>query len=86
MPRIHGRQSAGTGAAQQSQQEGFGLIVSGMAERHDVRIELPSSALEKLVPRLPRGILNRPLLAARARPDILPVRSERQVERARHGG
>ena len=57
-----------------------------MAQRNHVGIELPSNPLEKLVPRLPRRILERPSLLPRAHTDVLPVGHKGPLERARHGG
>src|SRR5438034_9210990 len=57
-----------------------------MTERLDVCMDLPSSALVEPVPGLSRGILDRAPLVTRARPDVLPVRDKRNIQRARHGG
>jgi hypothetical protein len=84
IPRIHGRQAPRACAAHKPEEEGFRLVVARMPERHDVCIELPPSALKKPVPGFPRGILNRPTLATRARSDVLPFSEKRQIQRSRH--
>ncbi len=57
-PRMHGRQALRAGAPQQSQKKRFGLIVARVAERHDVRAEVDTGALEEFIPRRTRRVFD----------------------------
>ena len=61
--RVHGRQAARPGAAQQPQQKRLGLIVARVADGHDVRVEMRTRPLEEGVARGVRRVLERAALA-----------------------
>src|SRR2546421_365306 len=68
--RIHAGQPARSGTAKETEQKRLGLIVTRMAERHQIGAGRDARALEELVPRGAAGILDRAPLAARARGHI----------------
>ena len=63
VPGMHRRQTARAGAAHQAQQERLGLIVSGVADRHDLGVEMRPGAREELIARLARRGLDGSALA-----------------------
>ena len=86
LARIHRGEPAGTGAADQAQQHGLGLIVARVAERDPVGAEMMARAIEEGVARRAPGILDRTPLAARARGHVLPFDQQRHADRFGDGG
>jgi hypothetical protein len=84
--RVHRSQSSRASPANEPQQEGFGLIVARVAERHDVSTQLLPGALEKLVSRPPGGILERPALSPCPRAHVLAIGSEGHAQGAGNRG
>ena len=79
--RMHRREASRSRAAEQTEQEGLGLIVARVAEGDDARIETDARPLEKTIARRARGILDRAVLAPRARRDVFTFHAQRPSER-----
>ncbi len=81
---MHRGKSARAGAAQQTQQECFRLIVACMAERNRIRPEFEARAFEKLVPRQVPRVFNRATSAGGERAHVGALRDEWPAERGRN--
>ncbi len=80
MLRVHAGEPPGAGAPEEPQEERFGLIVTGVAQRDDMRAELGTRPLEKLVARVVRDGFDGPALAARPVAHIFSTHNPGQPE------
>ena len=80
--RVHGRQTARAGAAQQPEQKRFGLIVARVAERHEVCVGSARARSKNPWRAVRAGVLDRPPLA-RARARYVLAVGEQTAGRAR---
>ncbi len=82
-PGVHRRETTRAGAAQQTQEERFRLIVARVSQRDGIGRKVRARPLEKRVPRRARRVLDRPPLAPRTRRHIFAFRKQRPAERRR---
>jgi hypothetical protein len=80
--RMHRGQTPRTGAAEQSQQERLGLVVTRMTKGEDISLETSPGAFKKRVTRRVGGVLERAPLAPSARGDVLAFHAQRPPERS----
>ncbi len=79
--RVHRRQPAGPGTAQQAHEKRLGLVVARMADGDDVRIEMRARPIEEGVARAMRSVLERATLAFGALAHVLALDEDGNAKR-----
>jgi hypothetical protein len=77
--RVHGRQAFRSGAPQQPQQKGFGLVVACVSDSDAICGEVRQRAAEKLVARGTGRVFNRSPVVVSAGADVFPLDENRNV-------
>ena len=83
---MHPGESARSGTAHKAEQNGLRLVVAGVAERDEIRAEMPPGALEEIVAGGARRRLNRLPIRCGTGGDIGAIGEDRHAELRGEGG